>query len=332
MQESISGTAPSGPLADATPHNVAAPSAVAGLPIAPMTDRAIAAFIDLIVMCAAFPVAGMWAAVQWGGATSNGFELNGLPALFVITAVGLAGFLYLWLGEGLFGATLGKAAMSLRVRSAAGGKPGLQKSLLRNLLRIVDGIGVYVVGLAFALTSPTRQRLGDRVAGTVVVHVESRGRTRPAAAIGCVAILVASFAVAFGLHASVPATSIAAPGTPAITRAELGTGDTDDYQIVGAADTFPTSQPEIVCVFTVEGVPAGTPIRADWIAEDAGGAFPPNSLVIEKTVDSPGPAPIPGDFKLTAPPARLPPGKYRLEIYIGGSLAKTLPFTLTKSG
>jgi len=209
MQESISGAATGGPLAGVAPQNVNSPSAIAISPIAPMTDRAIAAFIDMIVMCAAFPVAGMWAAVQWGGATTSGFELNGLPALFVISSVGFVGFLYLWIGEGIFGATLGKAAMSLRVRSATGGKPGLQKSLLRNLLRIVDGIGVYIVGIVFALTSPTRQRLGDRVAGTVVVRVESAGKIRPVAAIASAVILVASIAVAIGLHATIPAASIA---------------------------------------------------------------------------------------------------------------------------
>jgi uncharacterized RDD family membrane protein YckC len=331
MQESISGAASSGPLAGVAPQMVDSQSAIAGSRIAPMTDRAIAAFIDMIVMCAAFPVAGMWAAAQWGGATSSGFELNGLPALFVITVVGVAGFLYLWVGEGVFGATLGKAAMSLRVRSAAGGKPGLQKSLLRNVLRIVDGIGVYVVGLVFALTSPTRQRLGDRVAGTLVVRVDSPGKTRPAAAIACVAILIASFAIAFALHATVPAASVAASTTPQVTSAELGTGSTDDYQIIGAATTFPSSQPNVVCVFQIQGVAAGTPIRAVWMVDDVGSAAPANSKLIEKTVTAPDGGTVPGNFVLTAPAGGLPAGKYHLDIYIGDALAKTLPFTITQS-
>jgi uncharacterized RDD family membrane protein YckC len=310
---------------------VNSPSAIAISPIAPMTDRAIAAFIDMIVMCAAFPVAGMWAAVQWGGATTSGFELNGLPALFVISSVGFVGFLYLWIGEGIFGATLGKAAMSLRVRSATGGKPGLQKSLLRNLLRIVDGIGVYIVGIVFALTSPTRQRLGDRVAGTVVVRVESAGKIRPVAAIASAVILVASIAVAIGLHATIPAASIAAATTPQVTSAELGTGNTEDYQIIGAATTFAATQPQIVCVFQIQGVAAGTPIRAVWMVDDVGSAAPANSKLIEKSVTAPGGGTVPGNFVLTAPAGGLPAGKYHLDIYIGDALAKTLPFTITPS-
>jgi len=248
-----------------------------------------------------------------------------------MSVVTFTGFAYLWAGEGLFGATLGKAAMSLRVRRAEGGKPGLQKSLLRNTLRIVDGIGVYLVGLVFALTSPTRQRLGDRVAGTVVVRADSPGKARPAAAIACVLILVASIAVAVGLHATVPAAAIAAATTPQVTHAELGTGNTDDYQIVGAANTFATSQPQIVCTFAVAGVAAGTAIRAVWIAEDVGSAAPANTKIIEKTITAPEGASFPGDFVLTAPSGGLPAGNYRLEIYLGDALAKTLPFTITSS-
>jgi uncharacterized RDD family membrane protein YckC len=328
MQPSIPATASSESRADVAPQNVASETTVAGSRIAPMTDRAIAAFIDMIVMCAPFPVAGMWAATQWGSATSNGFELNGLPALFVLTVVGVVDFFYLWAGEGIFGATLGKAAMSLRVRSVAGGKAGLQKSLLRNLLRAIDGIGVYLVGLVFALTSPTRQRLGDRVAGTVVVHVKSARKTRPAAAIACVVLLVASISIAVALHATIPAASIAALTTPQVTSAELGTGNTGDYQIVGAANTFAASQSQIVCVFTVSGVAAGTAIRADWIAEDIGSAAPANTKIIEKTIAAPDGGSFPGDFVLTAPSGGLPAGKYRLEIYLGDALAKTLPFTI----
>ena len=331
MEPSFSAAAQGEPLSGAVPQNVSSGTAIAGSPIAPMTDRGIAAIIDMIVMCAAFPVAGMWAAAQWGGATGNGFELNGLPALFVITVVGLVGFLYLWLGEGLFGATLGKAAMALRVRSAAGGKAGLQRSLLRTLLRAIDGIGVYLVGLVFALTSPTRQRLGDRVAGTVVVHVESRGKIRPAAAIACVAILIASFVVAFALHATVPAATIAASSTPQINRAELGTGNTDDYQIVGAATSFAPSQANIVCVFQVTGAAAGTPIRSVWIADDVGSAAPPNTKLAEKSIAAPDGGEFSGDFNLSAPSSGWPVGKYHLDIYIGDTLAKSISYTITQS-
>ena len=38
------------------------------------------------------------------------------------------------------------------------------------MLRMVDGLFVYLVGAILVMTSPTKQRLGYRVTGTVVVR------------------------------------------------------------------------------------------------------------------------------------------------------------------
>ena len=289
-----------------------------------MSDRAIAAILDIIVMSTVFPVVGMWAAVRWGGVTSSGFNLEGAPGAFVVAIVGAVGFLYLWFSEGLFGTTLGKAIMRLRVRNLAGSSPGLGKSLVRNLFRVIDGIGVYLVGLIFALTSRTRQRLGDRVAGTVVVQVEAGRASRLGAVIALVALVGASVVVSVALHAGAP---LSAASVPHLTRAELGTGYTPTYDITGPTDTFPGNVANIICVWRVVGVASDVPIRAVWIAEDIGSAAPPNSKIMDKSIagyDS-------GEFSLTPSSNGLPPGKYRVEIYIGETLAKSLSFTVTKS-
>jgi uncharacterized RDD family membrane protein YckC len=300
------------------------PFATSASRIAPMSDRAIAAFFDVVVMSSVFPVIGMWAALRWGGITSSGFDVEGMPGLFVVATVGAIGFLYLWLGEGLFGATLGKAIMRLRVRNLAGGMPGLRRSLLRNLARAVDGIGVYLVGLVFALTSPQRQRLGDRVAGTVVVAVDARRGGRIGAAIVCAAIVAASLVTAVALHSGAPASAFG----PQLTRAELGTDHTADYDIIGPSNTFLVTQPTIVCVWQTQGVPTSeAPIRSVWIAEDVGNAAPPNTKIAEKSLAG---ADV-GDFTLSAPSGGWPAGKYRLEIYIGDALVKSLPYTVTQN-
>jgi uncharacterized RDD family membrane protein YckC len=306
------------------PQDAAAQTAIEGAPIAPMSDRAIAAIIDIVTMSALFPAVGMWVALKWGGVVSNGFDLSGAPALFVIAVVSAIGFLYLWLGEGFFGATLGKAAMRLRVRDLAGRRPGLRKSLVRNLFRAIDGIGVYLVGLVFALTSPTRQRLGDRVAGTVVVRTQAGRASWLSAAIACAAVVFGSLGVAIVLHAGAP---ISAASVPHVTRAELGTGYTPDFAITGRSDTFPANQANIVCAWQVEGSTPYVPIRSVWIAEDVGSAAPPNTKLAEKAFTGSNV----GEFSLTAPTAGWPVGKYRLEIYIGDTLAKSLPYTITNS-
>lgn len=71
------------------------------------------------------------------------------------------------------GRSPGKMALGLRVVGEDGlpVRPG--ESLVRNLLRVVDALPVsYVVGLLAMVLSADGRRLGDRVAGTLVVRVE----------------------------------------------------------------------------------------------------------------------------------------------------------------
>lgn len=76
------------------------------------------------------------------------------------------------------GATPGKRALGLRVVMDDGMPVTPQASLLRNLLRAADFLPlVYAGGVLCMLWRPDFKRLGDIVAGTLVVHV-----TPPAAA------------------------------------------------------------------------------------------------------------------------------------------------------
>lgn len=69
------------------------------------------------------------------------------------------------------GQTFGKRALGLRVVNADGTPVTWLPSVLRNLLRVVDALpGVYGVGLACTLIDPHARRLGDIVAGTMVIH------------------------------------------------------------------------------------------------------------------------------------------------------------------
>ncbi len=77
--------------------------------------------------------------------------------------------------EGLEGATLGKWMLGLRVINADdGSKPGLTKSLVRNLLRFVDGLpALSILGIVLIVRSPQHARFGDRVADTRVIKKSS---------------------------------------------------------------------------------------------------------------------------------------------------------------
>ena len=83
---------------------------------------------------------------------------------------GILAILYFIVLEATQGATLGKMALGLRVVKTDGSPISWTESIIRNLLRIIDGLFVYLVGAIFVWTSPLKQRLGDRAANTVVVR------------------------------------------------------------------------------------------------------------------------------------------------------------------
>lgn len=91
------------------------------------------------------------------------------PAVGTILEVILI-FGYFIVMEAMWGATVGKMALRLRVVKTDGSPISWSESVIRNLLRIVDALPTaYLVGAILIWTSPLRQRLGDRAAKTVVV-------------------------------------------------------------------------------------------------------------------------------------------------------------------
>ena len=88
----------------------------------------------------------------------------------------LAGFLlefgYYAFFEAIWnGQTPGKRWTHLRVLKDSGRPISAQDAILRNLLRIVDSLPtLYAIGIVTSLISKQNKRLGDYLAGTVVVH------------------------------------------------------------------------------------------------------------------------------------------------------------------
>jgi uncharacterized RDD family membrane protein YckC len=126
--------------------------------------RAVATIIDIIILF----VIGYVIALFTGGTTGAGFQLTGLPALlwFIVC------FGYYVVLEATLGATIGKLPLGLRVVEVDSGSAiSWQASLIRNVLRIVDGLPLfYLVGAILVWTSDKGQRLGDRVAKTAVIR------------------------------------------------------------------------------------------------------------------------------------------------------------------
>jgi uncharacterized RDD family membrane protein YckC len=85
---------------------------------------------------------------------------------------------YFFVAEGLWGTTPGKWLMGLVVVRKDGSDAGLAAVAVRTVLRLVDGLLFYAVGAAFIWSSGSRQRLGDRLAGTLVVRERPAPRLR----------------------------------------------------------------------------------------------------------------------------------------------------------
>jgi uncharacterized RDD family membrane protein YckC len=115
--------------------------------------RFLAVLIDSIIIGV---VAGILSAIFRNSGLSGG-------------VTGLLTLAYFIVLEATQGATLGKMALGLRVVKTDGSPITWTDSLIRNILRIIDGLFFYLVGAIFVWTSPLKQRLGDRAAHTVVV-------------------------------------------------------------------------------------------------------------------------------------------------------------------
>ena len=126
--------------------------------------------------------------VPRAGAWLVDFIIRGFMVLAIITGllvfskagVGLAliaYFLINWFYAVFFevmhaGQTIGKKLFDIMVVTDSGMPVGLQASLMRNLIKLADFFPFgYFVGVVTMLTNRQNKRLGDIVAGTMVVYV-----------------------------------------------------------------------------------------------------------------------------------------------------------------
>jgi uncharacterized RDD family membrane protein YckC len=124
--------------------------------------RVLAGLIDVIIV-------GIGAAVLLVAAGSVAGDDSDVGGALRLVILGWALYYYFALESG-DGQTVGKKLMKLRVVRADGRPVGMREVAVRTVLRVVDGIGVYIVGLITMLvTGEKRQRIGDLAAGTIVV-------------------------------------------------------------------------------------------------------------------------------------------------------------------
>jgi uncharacterized RDD family membrane protein YckC len=139
-------------------------------------SRCLAAFIDYCGLAVLFL---LWAV--FCAALTAAVRASWLAALAIAGAFLLQWGYFAALEIGTGGRSLGKLALRLRVVAAEGAEATAMALLTRNLLRPLD----LLAGVPLMILDPLARRLGDRLAGTVVVHDKRRervlmlGRTPP---------------------------------------------------------------------------------------------------------------------------------------------------------
>ena len=161
---------------DAAPSPDAAPSAQTSaasstMEYAGLGRRFAAHLVDGIICMLVYIVIGSMVASRTGGMTDDGFSMEGAPALVAILLTFLITLAYFTVLESTrSGKTLGKLMAGIRVADVNGGKASFGQTLMRNILRLVDFLVFYIVGIVLIIMSDKNQRLGDRVADTVVLR------------------------------------------------------------------------------------------------------------------------------------------------------------------
>jgi len=151
--------------------------------ITPFHKRFFAWCIDVLILFGYFRI-GIW---MLGGFLGNEGRAQWIWILYMLPA-----FLYHLLCEILFnGQSVGKLTMGIRVITADGGHPSISQYLIRWLFRSVDFPWWILVGILFGalpwwysiflvggllcvIVSTYSQRIGDLVAGTIIINTRTR--------------------------------------------------------------------------------------------------------------------------------------------------------------
>ena len=141
--------------------------------------RIIAVVIDALIVSLAFGALAVIVAIPYF--YSVGFPN---PPAFPVWWVpwgtfgfdGVLIFLYFFLAEGLYGRTIGKELMGLRVEHLDGGPVDFRSSLIRNFSKIYWVLLLIDVAVGLGTVGEMSQKWSDRYVGTKVVETRVHSR------------------------------------------------------------------------------------------------------------------------------------------------------------
>lgn len=135
--------------------------------LAKIRYRVLAFCIDFF----AFWLIGMVIGILYGTPHEEGigFSLNGLPALVMF----LFGFIIWPISEGIYGKTIGKGFLNIKVVTDNYEPIGIGQAFIRFFLGFVDYI--FLIGIIIAADNKQNKRIGDIVAKTLVIKSKNNG-------------------------------------------------------------------------------------------------------------------------------------------------------------
>jgi uncharacterized RDD family membrane protein YckC len=148
--------------------------------VATLGDRALGRIIDMGVMMALYYLFYFIVLLFFLSDFESLGHDDGIPTIFIVIMVvfSLVAIFYDLVCEMFFnGQSIGKYAMKMRVVSADGARPSASQFLLRWVFRIVDFLttgGLGAVAIISVSVSEKKQRVGDIVAGTIVVKTKPK--------------------------------------------------------------------------------------------------------------------------------------------------------------
>lgn len=144
--------------------------------------RALAYILDLLICYGIFAILVLIViAATIGGGLDDASSMAKAMGGFLLVVLFAIQWVYFVVWDALRGRSPGKAAFGLRVVTTSGRPIGWRAAALRNLLRAADALPTaYLVGVVAMALNARFQRLGDLVAGTMVIVPED---ARPAKAL-----------------------------------------------------------------------------------------------------------------------------------------------------
>ena len=95
-----------------------------------------------------------------------GFDLTGIPAFIMLVFI-----FFLWpISEGIWGQTLGKRILDIKVVKTNGDPVELSNAIGRFFLGFIDCF--FLIGIIVAAVNKKNQRIGDAAANTVVIKLQ----------------------------------------------------------------------------------------------------------------------------------------------------------------